>query len=720
MIISNKPENEAIVSNVSSVGEFRIRNSAKAFSILSSGLYANKIRAIIRELSCNAVDSHVAAGREHIPFDVHLPNRIEPWFSIRDYGVGLSHDQVVNIYTTYFESTKTESNAFIGALGLGSKSPFSYTENFTVTAIQGGVKGVYSAFINNEGVPSIAKMASVETDEENGVEVKFSVSNADDFHNFKTEAQEVYKWFSVKPRISGVYEIAISDWKTLCSELDVLPGIHIMGNYVKTVYDSYRHKQNCIALMGNIPYPIDVPNARANLAHLESILYCDLVIQFDIGDIEFQASREGLSYTQTTISSIRKKLTELNAILAKKITKELEEIPNLWESASYLAKKCNERLYQSTVFEIIKNLNHPLIHITSYGLAPSFKNLTLDVDALERKFNIKLNAFVPNYRGTSYTQKTSYNYDTKSDCWEFRTGLNLKFVIQDTKVGCIDRAKAHFRNDTKSHVVVITPFDKTKPILVEEFMDSIHNPPSSMVLKASQLKPVERKKSVDSDVSLMQFVRTGNSYRQDGSWREAGKIDSYDDNTTYYYLPLNGFSLISNYGTKDPKGLVLEWLGYNNKNQTVFGVRKKDIEKIKKLKNWVNLEDHIISDLNSILEDNLRSWILLEDAQLCSFVNILTLIKSDLDANCEFYSLLKPYIGGMPGSHRMLNNYKSLVSRYSKYVVTQFDNLVETSKQEAQYLMNRYPMLKLVCAGDLYNLDKAKTVVDYINLIEKK
>jgi hypothetical protein len=38
MIINNTPQNEAVLSNVGEIGEFRIRNSAKAFSILSSGL----------------------------------------------------------------------------------------------------------------------------------------------------------------------------------------------------------------------------------------------------------------------------------------------------------------------------------------------------------------------------------------------------------------------------------------------------------------------------------------------------------------------------------------------------------------------------------------------------------------------------------------------------------------------------------------------------------
>ena len=203
MILNSAPQDQAVLSNVGQIGEFRIRNSAKAFNILSSGLYANKVRAIIRELSCNAVDSHVAAGRPDTPFDLHLPNQLEPWFSIRDYGTGLSHEQVTSIYTTYFESTKTNSNDFIGALGLGSKSPFSYTDNFTVTAIRDGRCGIYTAFINEQGVPSIALMAESDTNEPAGVEVKFSVNDRWDFDKFCNEARIVYKYFKLRPKVTG-------------------------------------------------------------------------------------------------------------------------------------------------------------------------------------------------------------------------------------------------------------------------------------------------------------------------------------------------------------------------------------------------------------------------------------------------------------------------------------------------------------------------------------
>src|SRR3990172_92919 len=86
---------------------FRINASAHAFQILSSRLYSDPLRAIIRELSTNAADAHMAAGNTDKPFDVQLPNTMNPYFIIRDYGTGLSPDDIRNVYTVVFESDKT-------------------------------------------------------------------------------------------------------------------------------------------------------------------------------------------------------------------------------------------------------------------------------------------------------------------------------------------------------------------------------------------------------------------------------------------------------------------------------------------------------------------------------------------------------------------------------------------------------------------------------------
>jgi hypothetical protein len=64
--------------------QFTIKASRKAFKILSDSLYSDKIKAIIRELSCNAYDAHVDAKNLDTPFDIHLPSVLEPIFYIRD------------------------------------------------------------------------------------------------------------------------------------------------------------------------------------------------------------------------------------------------------------------------------------------------------------------------------------------------------------------------------------------------------------------------------------------------------------------------------------------------------------------------------------------------------------------------------------------------------------------------------------------------------------
>ena len=161
--------------------EFTFKQSAHAFNILVSRLYTDPIKAIIRELSANAHDSHVEAGKPNCKMLIHLPNNSERFFSIRDFGVGLSPDDVINVYSTIFESTKTDSNDYTGCLGLGSKTPFSYTDNFIVESFFNGKHYIYNAYFNEQGVPCMAMLDGngSDTNEENGVKITISVKSGD-------------------------------------------------------------------------------------------------------------------------------------------------------------------------------------------------------------------------------------------------------------------------------------------------------------------------------------------------------------------------------------------------------------------------------------------------------------------------------------------------------------------------------------------------------------
>jgi hypothetical protein len=342
VILDNSPNEKAEIVGVESVTDFKIKASAKAFDILSSGLYSDKPRAIVRELSCNAYDSHVAAGCPEKPFDVHLPNTFSPKFSIRDYGTGLDHDEVVNVYTTYFESTKTDSNDFVGALGLGSKSPFSYTNNFTVIAYKNGVKRNYSVFTSDAGVPTIALLSESETDESNGLEVTFAVTKQMDFHSFSYAASEVYRYFNTRPNITG-NSINIPDLKL---KNEIIPG-------------GYLFERRSVAVMGNVAYPVhwsSVYGAGWN----DKFYYQGFYLQFDIGELDFQASREGLQYTRRTREALAKKRESLLEAVDKYTKEALEnnsaDIKTLYK---FIEENLNDsQLYKKSINDFLEK-NYP-------------------------------------------------------------------------------------------------------------------------------------------------------------------------------------------------------------------------------------------------------------------------------------------------------------------------------------------------------------------------
>lgn len=725
MIITSAPQNEAVLSNVGAVGEFKIRNSAKAFNILSSGLYANKVRAIIRELSCNAVDSHVAAGKKDVPFDLHLPTSLEPWFAVRDYGTGLNHEQVTNIYTTYFESTKTASNDFIGALGLGSKSPFSYTDNFTVTAIKDGVKRIYSAFINEEGVPSIVKMGEEETNDAAGVEVKFSVNERWDFQKFGEEARSVFTFFALKPNILGnKVDIVDMEYETK----DIIPGVHSIAGVTN-------YQRQSMAVMGNIAYPIAVPSADKSLGKLTELLSCGLVIHFDIGELDFQASREGLSYIPQTINAIKNKLDAVKDALAVVIATEANAIANEWERSIFLHEKARHKLWSAAVDKYAKDTGFELYEGRAYYHEHSFEIDTKDLEAM----NISLRAFgISPHKGTCHkiTYSTNWNKSTTNASgqhqyhyeWKIAVSKGTHFVVNDTKVGATERAKYHWRESMAStfkmhcEVYVLEPLDKTKDVNTEAFFNMIHNPPEAQQHKASVLKQKARVHGggIGKNVNLLEMAHR--NYRGTNSlvWQSAGDTSLFDDKVTYYYMPMKGFEPISKRVgyTPDMKDMqkVMEACGITSlRTVKIYGVRKGDLADIQAKSNWVNVEDHIESVLKNLTEKDilptLRSS--LDNFEILRY-DIAALKGLITNQKSPFLEKLSKF-AGVGKASRNEYAFRTVFEWYGKGTTFDVNALITKYKDEFVTLQNRYPLLKNY-AYDVNN----EAVAEYIDLIDIK
>ena len=722
MILNNAPVNEAIVSNVGEIGEFRIRNSAKAFSILSSGLYANKIRAVVRELSCNATDSHVAAGRADTPFDVHLPNALEPHFSIRDYGTGLSHEQVTNIYTTYFESTKTNSNAFIGALGLGSKSPFSYTDNFTVTAIKDGRKGIYTAFINEAGVPSIAQMIEEATDEPAGVEVKFSVNDRYDFDKFAHEATIVYKHFALRPVVSGNSRFAFSE--TEYESRDIVLGVH-----------SYKHavKSGSVAIMGNIAYPIDIPAADLSIAQdVRALLSCGLEMHFGIGELDFQASREGLSYIPSTIEAIKRKLEEVNAALTTVIAKEADVIENLWDRAVFLFKKKEHRLWTAAVSKYAQDTALPTYDDKQYNRLAKF---AFKVDDLAKDYNIQIrqlqqtrhNKSVSTGKSvTEYADNRAKNANGHYITWqEWHVGVDdtSHFIINDLKTGAGERARFHYKEtgcDVYQRTIwILEKADKTKAMDTTAFFAAIQEPPVARRFAASTLQQRERE-TLGRNISILKLERRGGSGHrrdeQDMVWRDAGDTSKFVDTQTYYYVPLSGFTMESKKGYNSGKELyedVKSLPGLFNGN--IYGVRKMDIEDIKKRPNWKNFEDHISAVLNSKDVSKLLMSLVKANLDNRDILEFSKGVLNDIDVNSPYAKLILEF----KGIDKFTGNQYNMKNLFRKFAPTANlspDALIVKYQTQLNEVNRRYPLLSKLST---YRVE-ASDIAEYVNLVDQK
>ncbi len=313
---------------VTETSSFSISLNSKAFRVLSDTLYSNKVGSIVREISTNAVDAHIMAGKEDVPFEIHLPNAFEPWFSVKDFGIGLTPDAIKNVFTVYFQSTKDNSNQCTGMLGLGSKTPFAYTDQFTVTSIVNGTKRIYSCFINSTGVPDIALMDESETTEENGVEIRLSAKR-EDYSRFADEVVNQLHYFKVKPILQNTSRVFNS-----------VPADFMYESDTCKVHNTAHGSHGLIAVQGNVGYPIDLAqlhesNIASNytdaLTFLKQLQGHCTEFYFPIGSIGVTASREGIEYDKTTVENILQAASELEKNFLVKLVETMKELPDDWE-----------------------------------------------------------------------------------------------------------------------------------------------------------------------------------------------------------------------------------------------------------------------------------------------------------------------------------------------------------------------------------------------------
>ncbi len=278
---------------------------AHLMSVLTD-LYSDPEMAVIREYSTNARDSHVEAGVTR-PIEISLPNGMNPYFKIRDYGVGMSVDDINQVYSQYGASTKRDTDTQTGMLGLGCKSALTYTSQFTITSVKNGVKAVVvvSRIEDGTGVMEIVDTAA--TNDHNGVEISIPVKSS---HQFVTKTAQFFQYWD-----EG--SVLVNGQKPARITLDmVTPEIGIASRTAGL--------SNDMVVMGGVAYPCSRKLYHGNRPHNDQF---NVVAFVEIGDVNFTPSREDLSYTKRTEAKVAEITKIFTDNLVKTATDEITQQP---------------------------------------------------------------------------------------------------------------------------------------------------------------------------------------------------------------------------------------------------------------------------------------------------------------------------------------------------------------------------------------------------------
>ena len=304
---------------------FTVNLSSEMFELMSAGVYSRPEEAIIRELACNSADSHIAAGVDKKVI-VKLPTMLDNEFYVQDFGTGLTPTEIRDVYTVMFKSDKTHTNDVTGCFGIGSKSPFAYTAQFSVESVVDGTKWIYSCFLDESRLPRVADMTNggFPTDEPNGVKVSFPVLEQDQY-KFHKAVVPALQHFDNIPDVQGLRHAVKAPQKV--TEGD--------GWYV--AHGAYP----IVATMGNVGYQVDTSKLPRDLGSYESLFLNygqTLHLQFEIGDVLPAASREHLRYDEKTIAAIQARVEQYLAEVAEFYQAELDAQPNLYKAACWIRK----------------------------------------------------------------------------------------------------------------------------------------------------------------------------------------------------------------------------------------------------------------------------------------------------------------------------------------------------------------------------------------------
>lgn len=279
--------------------------AARHLMTILANIYSDNQLAIIREYITNALDSHIAAGQDR-PVEVYSPSRLHPMFVVKDYGEGMSVEDIRNIYALYGASTKRNTQEQAGSIGIGAKSALAYGTQFTVTAIKDGEQAVVLVSLDENGDGIMEVLTRTPTDEPNGVQVSIPVT--DGYSEFNQKLDFFHMCVEPGKLLVDGRQADRSNW-------------HEVSDNMFLTDNSKTMSQKDFIVMGNVPYPIDPK--RYSFNHVNQV-----IIYVPMGSVHFAPSREELIYDAFTCRTLDKYLEDFKKKLPEYLQKLIDQEPD--------------------------------------------------------------------------------------------------------------------------------------------------------------------------------------------------------------------------------------------------------------------------------------------------------------------------------------------------------------------------------------------------------
>lgn len=306
-----------VSSGITQEQAFGIGNIGMVLEILRSKMYQDPISAIVREICSNARDAHREVGKSDLPIEISLPNSFDLNFRVRDFGPGISDDRMANVFTQYANSTKRSDNIQTGGFGLGAKTPFSYSDTFTIITIVNGVKKTYTAYIDESKMGKLALLKEEPTSDSNGTTIVVPVKK-DDCTKFRDVVNSVLCFWDVLPKITaGTVHFTKFSNKIQVLNFSIVEGkFDYNESWPKAIIDGIQYHLNFQSLLNH---------SSSFEKFREFFNNTGVILKFNNGDLSLSANRDHLHYDQKTCDFIYSCMEQIQESFVPKIALEIDK-----------------------------------------------------------------------------------------------------------------------------------------------------------------------------------------------------------------------------------------------------------------------------------------------------------------------------------------------------------------------------------------------------------